>query len=123
MNPTMKSFVAFALSGLCLSCSNDETSETHPNPEPATAKVRVFKDGRLTLNDNVVTIAELQAEFRRLRENEGRVLYYRETAQEEPPAIAAQVVQAVIDAKLPIQLSSKPDFSDAVGADGISRPK
>jgi hypothetical protein len=44
------------------------------------------------------------------------VWYYREAAGHEPPPIAMQVIQEIVSARLPIRLSSKPDYSDSVVA-------
>jgi hypothetical protein len=52
------------------------------------------------------------------------VWYYRENAAGEPPPVAQQVIQKVIDARLPISFSSKADFSDVVDPEtGQSRPR
>jgi hypothetical protein len=48
----------------------------------------------------------------------GTVWYYREAAQSEAPAQAKEVVQAVIENRLPIRLSRRPDYSDSIGIDG-----
>ena len=38
-------------------------------------------------------------------------------------SVAAQVIKLVIDNRLPIAMSSKPDFSDVLLPDGSTRPR
>ena len=53
-----------------------------------------------------------------MSEQHGVVWYYREAPEQEPPPIATEVIQAVIDLRLPFRLSSRPDYSDSIGLDG-----
>jgi hypothetical protein len=77
-------------------------------------KIAVFADGRLSVDGAATTIESLRETLRRHSEKKGVVLYYREAGQAEPPPIAMEVMKAVVEARLPIRLSSKPDYSDAV---------
>jgi hypothetical protein len=86
-------------------------------------KVAVFADGRLTVDEKPSTVDELRDSLARIREQGGAVWYYREAGQDEPPPIVLEVMGALLDAKLPIRLSGKPDYSDTIGPDGISRPQ
>jgi len=81
-------------------------------------KVAVFADGRITADGSVTTIESLRESLKRLAELKGTVWYYREAGHAEPPPHAMMVMQAVVDNRLPIKLSTKPDYSDAVGPDG-----
>lgn len=72
-------------------------------------KVKVDKSGTVFLNGKNVTVEELRKEFAKLKKANGAVMYYRENPQGEPPAQALEVMQAIIDAKLPVQLVEK-DF-------------
>jgi hypothetical protein len=93
--------------------SNDR--KTSPIDESNVAKVKVLGTGTILLDDKQVTIDEIRAAFTKLKGNNGVVWYYRENAAGEPPSQAMAVMQAVVDTKLPIKLSTKPDFSDSVG--------
>lgn len=86
-------------------------------------KIAVFADGRLTADGRQVTIEELSRDLAQLRKEHGSVLYYREDASSEPPPIATQVIKAIIDAHLPVSLSTKPDFSNVVLPNGSTRPR
>jgi len=81
-------------------------------------KVAVMADGRITVNGASVTMDSLRESLKKLSQQKGVVWYYREAGGTEGPPEARQVIQAVIDARLPIKLSSRPDYSDAIGKDG-----
>jgi hypothetical protein len=46
------------------------------------------------------------------------VWYYREAGQTKAPPESAEVMKAVIENRLSIRLSSRPDYSDTIGLDG-----
>lgn len=75
-------------------------------------------DGRITVNGEPATMESLRGSLKELSQEKGVVWYYREAANSEPPPKAKQVIQAVIEARLPIRLSSRPDYCDAIGMDG-----
>jgi hypothetical protein len=83
-------------------------------------KLAVFADGRITADGEPATIDMLRSGFKKLAEQKGAVWYYRETGKSEPPPQAMEVIKAVTEARLPIRLSSRPDYSDAIGMDGKS---
>lgn len=111
------------IAGVPVSCSESDQQMQSASASGPVLKVRVYRDGRVTLDDKAVTISDLRAAFHRLRGSQGSVLYYREAGQEEPPPVAMEVMHAVVEAQLPVKLSTKPDFSDAVGADGVPRSR
>lgn len=81
-------------------------------------KIAVYADGRLEVDGAPSTIEALRTTLKGLSERKGGVWYYREAAEQEPPAIAMRVIDAVAEARLPIRMSTRPDYSDAVGFDG-----
>ena len=89
-------------------------------PDPAhIAKIKVNRDGVILLNDETVTIESLKASLSKLSQSAtSAVWYYRENPTSDPHPNAMLVTQAIIDARLPVRFSTKPDFSDSVGADG-----
>ena len=93
-------------------------SMSQQKPVQPILKVAVMADGRITVNGAPATMGSLRESLKKLSQQNGVVWYYREAAHSEPPPIAKQVIQAVIDARLPIRLSSRPDYSDAIGMDG-----
>ena len=88
-----------------------------------TIKISVFRDGSVKI-DGVAM--ELQAAVERIGQADAtqtKALYYREAGQEEPHPNAMTILKAVTDARLPVMLSTEPDFSTLVGPDGQPRPR
>jgi hypothetical protein len=75
-------------------------------------------DGRITVNGAPAKMESLRESLKKLSQQKGVDWYYREAAKSAPPPESKQVIQAVIAARLPIRLSSRPDYSDAIGMDG-----
>lgn len=119
---TRRHLIAFLglLSFLIGGCSKQSASPNAPSPDAPVLKVAVFADGRLTVDGSAATIQSLQAALHTLSEKQGVVWYYREAGQQEPPSIAMDVMKAVFETRLPIRLSSRPDYSDSIGLDGGS---
>ena len=114
--------IAVALAAVFIACGSNKSGSNAGNTltvdETNVAKVKVFVDGRILLNDKQVTIDDLKAAFKELKSKNGSVWYYRENASSEASPQAMQVIQAVAEAQLPIKLSTKPDFSDSVRLGG-----
>jgi len=104
-------------------CSKKPASQSPAATDAPILKVAVFADGRITADGQPATIDSLRESFKKLAEQKGAVWYYREAGQGEPPPQAMQVIKAVVDARLPIRLSSRPDYSDAIGFDGKPIPR
>jgi hypothetical protein len=86
-------------------------------------KIAVMADGRITVDGSPANIESVRASLKQLGKRKGVVWYYREAGNTEPPPQSAEVIQAVIENRLPIRLSSRPDYSDAIGMDGRTIPK
>ena len=91
--------------------------------EGPSAKVRVYGDGRITLDDSTVSLDALSTAFADLKQQSGSVWYYREGGESEPHPNAMAVIQAIVDAQLPVSMSSEEDFSTVVLPDGTTRPR
>ena len=89
--------------------------------EPPVARVSALASGKILLNGKPSDFKAIEKEFERLQKLKGAVWYYRENAQAEPRPEAMAVVELVVKYKLPVSMSSKPDFSDYIDANGISR--
>ena len=81
-------------------------------PDPL--KVSVLADGQLLLDDQPVTLAVLGDAMQRGAEAKAVVWYYRQDADGEPHPAAMEVMKLITANRLPVRLSSKPDFSDSV---------
>jgi len=91
--------------------------------EPLVARVSALPSGELLLNGKPSDIRSIGAELGKIKERNGEVWYYRESSQVEPHPNAMAVVELVVKHRLPISMSTKPDFSDYVDRDGRSRPR
>lgn len=89
--------------------------------ETNVAKVKVMKSGKIFLDDREVTLSEIEVAFGRLNKDNVVVWYYRENPQGEPSPEAMMVVEAIVENNLPVRLSSKPDFSDSIGAKEVPK--
>jgi hypothetical protein len=107
-----------------LACSEKPSTPPMQSSPSQVAKVRVYADGRLTLDGAPASTESLTAAFAALKAKNGVVWYYREQGESpQPPAIAKSVLDAIIAAKLPVSLSTKEDFSDAVKPGGKTEPR
>ena len=86
-------------------------------------KVKVFADGVIEADGRRTTVQALDGTLRAHAARSGAVWYYREDPRAEPHPNANLVIQAIIRYKLPVSLSTKPDFSDYVDENGVPRPR
>lgn len=91
--------------------------------EQPIAKVRAYRNGKITINGREVTIEEMRNGFSDLKKKNGVVWYFREAAEQEPHPNAILAVKAIIDAKLPVSLSNEEDFSTVILQDGTRKPR
>lgn len=110
-------FATLATSAMIVACSLQLMAEP-----PKVLKIAVTADGRVSADGRAVTIDGLAPILRDLAKNKGEVWYYREAAKAEPHPNALKVLSAIVDRNLPVRLSSKPDYSDAIDDKGRSVP-
>ncbi len=70
-----------------------------------------------------VNLQALDTALKDLKEKHGIVWYYRQDPNHEPPPQAMEAIGLVVKHQLPISMSTKPDFSDVVDANGNSKPR
>jgi hypothetical protein len=83
----------------------------------------VLANGTVLVDGKAATLEELDLALASTKQASGQVWYYREAARGEAPPVAKQVIDRVVAQRVPISLSSKPDFSDWVDAKGVSHPR
>jgi 4-amino-4-deoxy-L-arabinose transferase-like glycosyltransferase len=88
------------------------------SPNATILKIAVMADGRITMDGSPTTINSLRMSLKRLADQKGAVWYYREAGQGAAPPESVEIMEAVVENHLPIRLSSRPDYSDAIGSDG-----
>jgi hypothetical protein len=86
-------------------------------------QITIQESGGVLLGGIAIKPSELTAALDETKEKNGAVWYYRENPAAEPPPSATQVIQMIIDRKLPITMSTKPDFSDYVDENGNVHPR
>jgi hypothetical protein len=86
-------------------------------------KIHVLADGTVISNDEPTSLDRLAVQLSQWRATGQPVYYYRENAGEEPPASAIQVLQLIVDNRLPVSLSTQSDFSDYVDDRGQPHPR
>ena len=87
------------------------------------ARISTLANGNVLLDGKPISLSDLDKALAALKTNHGVVWYFREDAQQEPPPQAMEAIKLVVKYRLPISMSTKADFSDAVGADGQSHPR
>ena len=77
-----------------------------------------MSDGRITVDGSPATVDSVRQALKRLAEEKGVVWYYREASDAKGPPESTPVIQSVVENRLPIRLSTRPDYSDAIGPGG-----
>jgi hypothetical protein len=83
-------------------------------------RIAVFRSGVIEIDGSRATLADLRIALARVKEKHGGVWYYREGGSAEPTGAQMDAFKSLVEARVPISLSSKPDFSDYIGPDGQS---
>jgi hypothetical protein len=86
-------------------------------------KISVLSNGALYLNGEPTDLDRLGQELAAAKTQNRLVYYYREMPREEPVPEAGEVLKLVVKHQLPVTLSTKPDFSDYVDAQGVPHPR
>lgn len=68
------------------------------------AKVRVSADGKLYLNERLVTLDELRLEFQRLKGIHGGVWFVDESSAGASRQLGQRVSAAIVEAELPMKV-------------------
>ena len=110
----------------CRSCSEENSSSmTTSSPLPPidapNAKIWVSKTGAIEVNGSQVEVESVGPMLAELAQRKGEVFYGREAAEEDPHPNGLKVLQMVITSGLPVRMSTKRDFSDAVRLDGTPK--
>jgi hypothetical protein len=77
-------------------------------------KISVLARGEVLLDGQPATLDELDEALRRGAEQKAVVWYYRENGSEAAPPIVEQVMHRIVSHRLPVRLSTQPDFSDTL---------
>jgi hypothetical protein len=92
-----------------------------PSADTPSVKIWVSTTGLVELNGHQSDLAAISVALADLAKRQGTVLYGREAPDQEPHPNGLKVIEMVVANRLPIRMSTKRDFSDAVTADGKSK--
>jgi len=93
-----------------------------PTPDSPYLKIYVSKSGAVLLDGTPTAMGGVRDALAALSRKNGVVLYYRESPEEpEPHPVAKDVINLVIQNRLPIRVCRNSDFSDAVLPNGKLR--
>ena len=110
-------FACFAVAGCRKPAPPEATKAASPVSGPH-ATIWVEQDGKIELNGQVADLATVDKALADLAERKGYVMYGRDAASGAPPPNGMQIIQMVVKHRLSVRLSTRRDFSDAVGASG-----
>jgi len=109
----------------CRSSPEQNTSSTTTASAPPTdapsLKIWISKTGSVDINGKQVEVESVGPMLAELAQRKGEVFYGRDAAEEDPHPNGMKVLQMVIASGLPVRMSTKRDFSDAIKLDG--KPK
>jgi hypothetical protein len=96
---------------------------TRNSPGRTVTRISVLSGGNVLLDGKEATISEVGRALEMAKTKQGAVWFYRESGRGEPPPVAIEIFKRVVESKLPVSLSTKPDFSDYVDEEGRSHPR
>jgi hypothetical protein len=86
-------------------------------------KIKVMQNGDVYADGKAVGLDRLPDLLAEAKLRSKAAWVYREDLFGEPSAVAMEVLRLIMDRRLPISLSSKPDFSDYIDPSGVSHPR
>jgi hypothetical protein len=81
-------------------------------------KIAVMATGVITADGLPTSLESLRVSISSIAQRKGMVWYYREAAQTAAPPQSAEIVKLIIEHRVPVRFSTRPDYSDSVGRDG-----
>lgn len=126
--PIVAIVVAAALAGGCVkrqvvSSGVAGSPSAARSGEPPKVEVKVLADGSVLLDERPTTLARLDRRLGELAKSNGVVWYYRESPRAAPPPAAIDVINLVIKYRLPLTMSTRPDFGDSIDDQGNVRTR
>jgi|RhiMetdeSRZDD1v2_1073273.scaffolds.fasta_scaffold52397_7 hypothetical protein len=110
------------IGSLFLPFSKHAAAERPPKHSPS-LRISVLSSGKILLDGRKATVSKIKRALAKARSEKDTVWYYRESGKGKPPSQAIEIVRLVVENRLPISLSSRPDFSDYIDDEGLSCPR
>ena len=108
---------------IALGCGRKSSGSASDQADHPVFKLRVYRNGTVTLDGRAVTLDELPAKFTDIKSKRGVLWYYREGSSETPHPNAMVVMKDMADSKLTVSFSDKEDFSTVVLPNGVVKPR
>jgi hypothetical protein len=89
-----------------------------PQADSPYVTIWVSRAGAIELNGKLADLDAVDKALTRLEKENGAVVYGREMPKLDPNPTVLQVLKIVVEKQLPIRLSVRRDFTDAVGPEG-----
>lgn len=112
-----KSIVVCIIMAVLAGCKKEPSLQDVINYD-VVIEVSVLLSGEVFADGEKISMSQLDKRFAEISKQNGVVWFYREIGDQKPPAAATEVLELVIKHQLMINISSKPDFSNVVEADG-----
>jgi hypothetical protein len=107
-----------------ISTSSESSELKEPQMAADVIKISVLARGELLVDGVASSLEQLQQRLTNANPHNTVVWYYRENPDAvKPPPISLEVLDAVIQNRIPISLSSKPDFSNVIDDRGLEHPR
>jgi hypothetical protein len=116
-------FWILAITVASLLVSHAEVNAQVKTDEGPIGKIGVTAAGVVSFDGAAITLEGLKLKLVDLTKRNGTIWYYREAAGSAPSPLATEVLKLIAQSRLPISLSTKPDYSDVVLPDGTIRPR
>jgi hypothetical protein len=106
----MRAFLTAFLLGLFLVCHGANAVEI--------LKVQALRSGQITVDGKPSTLLDLKSRLAKIKSQNGVVYYYRDDPKRDPTPEQWAAFVAVADARVPVKMVTKADFSDTSGPKG-----
>jgi hypothetical protein len=88
------------------------------SPNAPVLKIALMANGAIVVDGVFSNLESLRNSISSIAQRKGVVWYYREAAHTEAPPQSAEIVKLIIENRVSVRLSTRPDYSDSVGMDG-----
>jgi hypothetical protein len=88
------------------------------DPNAPILKIALMANGSIMVDGAPSNLDSLRTSISSIAQRKGRVWYYREAAHAQAPPEAVEIMRLIVKNRVPVRLSTQPDYSDSVGRDG-----
>jgi hypothetical protein len=88
------------------------------DPNAPILKIALMANGSIMVDGAPSNLDLLRTSISSIAQRKGMVWYYREAAHAQAPPEAVEIMRLIGKNRVPVRLSTQPDYSDSVGRDG-----